>query len=38
LHWLVFNNAYFRDVKASSDAELLALPTDAAVFDDAALR
>jgi L-ascorbate peroxidase len=36
--WLVFNNAYFKDVKASSDTELLVLPTDAAVFEDAAFR
>ncbi|KAF6256178.1 L-ascorbate peroxidase [Scenedesmus sp. NREL 46B-D3] len=36
--WLTFNNAYFRDVKAQSDDELLVLPTDAAVFDDAGFR
>jgi hypothetical protein len=36
--WLKFNNAYFKDVKAHSDAELLVLPTDAAVFEDAGFR
>ncbi|WIA43888.1 hypothetical protein OEZ86_010299 [Tetradesmus obliquus] len=36
--WLVFNNAYFKDVKKKSDDELLVLPTDAAVFDDDAFR
>jgi hypothetical protein len=34
----VFNNAYFKDVKVQDDGELLVLPTDAAVFEDAAFR
>jgi hypothetical protein len=29
---------YFKDVKAHSDADLLVLPTDAAVFEDAGFR
>lgn len=36
--WLVFNNGYFREVKEQRDAELLVLPTDAAVFEDEGFR
>lgn len=36
--WLVFNNAYFKDIKAQKDEDLLVLPTDAAVFEDAGFR
>lgn len=36
--WLTFNNGYFKEIKAQRDAELLVLPTDAAVFEDPAFR
>jgi len=36
--WLTFNNHYFVEVKAKRDAELLVLPTDAAVFEDEGFR
>eukprot|EP00879_Flechtneria_rotunda_P027551 GHRR01029519.1.p1 GENE.GHRR01029519.1~~GHRR01029519.1.p1 ORF type:complete len:283 (+),score=64.56 GHRR01029519.1:131-979(+) len=32
--WLTFNNAYFKDVKARRDGDLLVLPTDAIIFED----
>jgi len=32
--WLTFSNDYFVDVKAKADADLLVLPTDAALFED----
>lgn len=32
--WLKFDNSYFVEVKEKRDAELLVLPTDAALFED----
>lgn len=32
--WLKFDNSYFRDIKEQKDADLLVLPTDAALFED----
>ncbi|GBG67404.1 hypothetical protein CBR_g540 [Chara braunii] len=32
--WLVFDNSYFKEVKAKRDEDLLVLPTDAALFED----
>eukprot|EP00245_Coleochaete_scutata_P002434 TRINITY_DN131_c0_g1_i2.p1 TRINITY_DN131_c0_g1~~TRINITY_DN131_c0_g1_i2.p1 ORF type:complete len:174 (+),score=62.31 TRINITY_DN131_c0_g1_i2:3-524(+) len=34
VEWLKFDNSYFKDVKAKRDADLLVLPTDAALFED----
>lgn len=36
--WLNFNNAYFVEIKEKRDAELLVLPTDAALFEDEGFR
>lgn len=36
--WLTFNNSYFTEVKAQRDAELLVLPTDACIFEDAGFK
>eukprot|EP00195_Chlamydomonas_chlamydogama_P005678 CAMPEP_0202901130 /NCGR_PEP_ID=MMETSP1392-20130828/13453_1 /ASSEMBLY_ACC=CAM_ASM_000868 /TAXON_ID=225041 /ORGANISM="Chlamydomonas chlamydogama, Strain SAG 11-48b" /LENGTH=311 /DNA_ID=CAMNT_0049587639 /DNA_START=88 /DNA_END=1023 /DNA_ORIENTATION=+ len=38
IDWLTFNNSYFTEVKAKRDAELLVLPTDAAIFEDEKFR
>ncbi|KAF8061077.1 APX7 [Scenedesmus sp. PABB004] len=38
VNWLVFDNSYFREVKEKKDADLLVLPTDAAVFEDEGFR
>lgn len=32
--WLQFDNSYFVDIKEQKDADLLVLPTDAAIFED----
>eukprot|EP00898_Chlorokybus_atmophyticus_P001384 jgi/Chlat1/2246/Chrsp17S02562 len=32
--WLVFDNSYFVEVKEKRDADLVVLPTDAALFED----
>ncbi|KIZ06814.1 hypothetical protein MNEG_1131 [Monoraphidium neglectum] len=37
-NWLTFDNSYFVEVKAKRDADLLILPTDAAVFEDEGFR
>ncbi len=34
VEWLQFDNSYFTDIKEQKDAELLVLPTDAALFED----
>ncbi|WOL02347.1 ascorbate peroxidase [Canna indica] len=33
--WLKFDNSYFKDIKERKDEDLLVLPTDAALFEDA---
>lgn len=38
VNWLTFDNSYFKEVKAKRDADLLVLPTDAAVFEDEGFR
>ncbi|KAI8477043.1 MAG: ascorbate peroxidase [Monoraphidium minutum] len=38
VNWLEFDNSYFKEVKAKRDADLLVLPTDAAVFEDEGFR
>ncbi|CAI5471507.1 unnamed protein product [Closterium sp. Yama58-4] len=38
VEWLRFDNSYFRDIKEKTDAELLVLPTDAALFEDAGFK
>ncbi|XP_024538691.1 probable L-ascorbate peroxidase 6, chloroplastic/mitochondrial [Selaginella moellendorffii] len=38
VHWLKFDNSYFREVKEKRDAELLVLPTDAALFEDPSFK
>jgi L-ascorbate peroxidase len=38
VEWLQFDNSYFTDIKEQKDAELLVLPTDAALFDDEGFR
>lgn len=38
VQWLKFDNSYFKDVKAKTDADLLVLPTDAVLFEDAAFK
>lgn len=36
--WLKFDNSYFREIKERRDADLLVLPTDAALFEDEGFR
>jgi L-ascorbate peroxidase len=36
--WLKFDNSYFVEIKEKRDAELLVLPTDAALFEDPAFK
>lgn len=36
--WLTFNNDYFKAVKDPKDPELLVMPSDAAIFEDEAMR
>jgi L-ascorbate peroxidase len=38
VQWLKFDNSYFADIKEQRDAELLVLPTDAALFEDDGFR
>ena len=38
VEWLKFDNSYFSDIKEQRDAELLVLPTDAAIFEDEGFR
>lgn len=38
IEWLKFDNQYFTDIKEKKDADLLVLPTDAALFEDAAFK
>lgn len=35
VNWLTFDNSYFKEIKAKRDEDLLVLPTDAAIFEDA---
>lgn len=36
--WLKFDNSYFKDIKEKRDADLLVLPTDAALFEDPSFK
>ncbi|CAN6325990.1 unnamed protein product, partial [Urochloa humidicola] len=36
--WLKFDNSYFKDVKERRDEDLLVLPTDAVLFEDAKFK
>ncbi|XP_004290884.1 PREDICTED: probable L-ascorbate peroxidase 6, chloroplastic isoform X1 [Fragaria vesca subsp. vesca] len=36
--WLKFDNSYFKDIKEKRDEDLLVLPTDAALFEDASFK
>ncbi|XP_022141568.1 probable L-ascorbate peroxidase 6, chloroplastic isoform X2 [Momordica charantia] len=36
--WLKFDNSYFKDIKERRDEELLALPTDAVLFEDPSFK
>lgn len=36
--WLKFDNSYFKEIKEKRDAELVVLPTDAALFEDAGFK
>eukprot|EP00887_Chlorella_sp_A99_P005427 scaffold1.g5427.t1 len=38
VEWLEFDNSYFRDIKEQKDADLLVLPTDAALFEDVGFK
>ncbi|KAL3513643.1 hypothetical protein ACH5RR_026360 [Cinchona calisaya] len=38
VQWLKFDNSYFKDIKERRDAELLVLPTDAVLFEDASFK
>ncbi|KAI3672783.1 hypothetical protein L6452_38883 [Arctium lappa] len=38
IKWLQFDNSYFKDIKEKRDADLLVLPTDAALFEDPSFK
>ncbi|XP_024976158.1 probable L-ascorbate peroxidase 6, chloroplastic/mitochondrial isoform X1 [Cynara cardunculus var. scolymus] len=38
IKWLQFDNSYFKDIKERRDADLLVLPTDAALFEDPSFK
>ncbi|KAK6938385.1 hem peroxidase [Dillenia turbinata] len=38
VQWLKFDNSYFKDIKEKRDADLLVLPTDAALFEDPSFK
>jgi L-ascorbate peroxidase len=38
VEWLKFDNSYFVEVKTKRYADLLVLPTDAAIFEDEDFR
>ncbi|KAJ7540679.1 hypothetical protein O6H91_10G026300 [Diphasiastrum complanatum] len=38
VQWLKFDNSYFKDIKEQRDADLLVLPTDAVLFEDASFK
>ncbi|XP_059453576.1 probable L-ascorbate peroxidase 6, chloroplastic/mitochondrial isoform X2 [Corylus avellana] len=38
VQWLKFDNSYFKDIKERRDEDLLVLPTDAVLFEDASFK
>nr|AAM33513.1 ascorbate peroxidase [Solanum lycopersicum] len=38
VQWLKFDNSYFKDIKEKRDNDLLALPTDAVLFEDPSFK
>ncbi|XP_021896367.1 L-ascorbate peroxidase T, chloroplastic [Carica papaya] len=38
VQWLKFDNSYFKEIKEKRDEDLLALPTDAVLFDDPSFK